>query len=199
MFRKQAESCNVVNVQKLSANVTSIVPVTNAPDSTDRDIKVSLMFGKVLIETDDIYLAQNKTLQSLLNVMSQYTIIVIFHLLIRFIAYQLMSNALPFMHGQLAVVFMLLMSSVLKYFMFPCGSAAFGTICYYPHKCCILWLLYRQKPTKKLCITSETIQELQQEHFRLRTECQSHNKHSDSRTGTYEKSVAVRLGQSLKE
>ena len=187
----------MVKVQQLSANATSIVPVTNAADSTDRNIKVSLMFGKVLIETDDIYLAQNKTLQSLLNVMSQYTLIVVFHLLIRFIAYQFMSNVLPFMHGQLAVVFMLLMSSIFKYFMFPCGSTAFGTMCYYPHKCCILWLLHRQKATKKLSITPETIHRLQQEHSRLRTESQLHSKPSGSHT--YEKSIAVRLEQSIQE
>ena len=111
------------------------------PNCKTNIIKMRIKFGPVHISTSDINLAQNKQLQSILNLMARYTVIVITYVIIRVLIGNISNTVLKFPSITYSFVFSTFAATTWIYFLFPSGVRMYGKLCYCPHKCVILCLL----------------------------------------------------------
>ena len=133
-------------------------------DSKTNEIKMRVKFGPVFITTNDINLAQNKQLQSILNVMARYTVVVITYVIIRVTIGNVVNTVLKFPNVMYGYVFTTFAAATWTYFLFPSGANMYGKFCYLPHKCVILCLLNSTSHKVKLkkTISGVELQTLQQ-------------------------------------
>ena len=112
------------------------------------------------MKTKDLYLAQNKELGSILNVMGRYTVVVVSYSLARIIIGNIFSNVLDISVPILVFIPISFAATLLIFLMFPSSEIIYNKLCYFPHKCCILCVLKSQKNNSISNINQEQLQEL---------------------------------------